>query len=162
MRHVDSENLGKTLLKTGRDRRIKMDSTIVLNVGNRHFNRPGLFVCAARNERIKDIRHSNDSPGFGDGVSGKTIWIATAVPLLVMAHGDHAGQLQEIIRVVSQNIGPECGVGLHDLPFIRIQFSRLAKNGIGDAYFPDVVHRAGMEHQFTVHHAPSMVAGQSG
>ncbi|MNR37616.1 hypothetical protein D3C85_1556530 [compost metagenome] len=78
-------------------------------------------VHPATDQRIIDVGHRHQPGADGNGISGQTLRVAAAVPLLLMAVGNLLGQTQKVHRDAELILGPldgitpQGGVGHHDL-----------------------------------------------
>ena len=66
----------------------------------------------------------------------------------MVVQGDVPRHSDEVVRGVAQYVGADQRVLLNDAAFFERQWSRLTQDRIRYADFADVVHRAGMLHQF--------------
>ena len=92
--------------------------------GSGFFVRHGFFVGTTRAQGVVHVGDGDDAGGEGDAVAAPAVGVAAAVPFFVVAAGDFAGQLEEVVFAQLAADGFEAGVAdggvLFDLgPFLR-------------------------------------------
>ena len=77
--------------------------------------------------------------------AGQPVWVAAAVPALVVMAADVADQMKILPagegRVFRQEAAALCGVGLHDGELLRSQRAGLIQNRLGDGPLPNVMEQ---------------------
>jgi hypothetical protein len=97
----------------------------------------GGLVDAGADQGIVDIHDVDDPRLQGDSVAGQSVWIAAAIPVLVMAAGDAPGALEE--RAGGEHAFAGHGVGLHDAAFLVGKPPGLLEDAVGHMHLADVV-----------------------
>src|SRR4051812_20189955 len=97
--------------------------------------RPRIWALARH--RIEDVGHACDTRYLGDLVSGLALGIALAVPPLVMRADDCPREVP--YQPSAEHLGPNKGVGSHQLPLLRSELPRLLQHLSGDDNLADVM-----------------------
>ena len=74
---------------------IEVGSALANDLLDDQLERPWQLVWAAGGERVEHVADGADAPDQGDLLAAQSMWIAAAVPALVMRTGDRLGHLDQ-------------------------------------------------------------------
>ena len=120
-----------------------MGSALANDLLDDQLERPWQLVWAAGGERVEHVADGADAPDQGDLLAAQSMWIAGAVPALVMRTGDRLGHLDQRRARAGQQRSSGRRVGLHQLPLGSAEFTALEQDLVGDPDLADVVQGAG-------------------
>ncbi|CAN5485464.1 hypothetical protein BH10PSE17_BH10PSE17_03610 [soil metagenome] len=102
-------------------------------------------------ERVEDISNGANARSYRNRRAGYPVRITRAVPPLVMMPSDFFSHLHVRDIALSEELGTDCGVRLHDLALGSIQLARLQKNAVWNADLANVMQpRCNINHEADV------------
>ena len=105
----------------------------------------GGLVHALAHQRVVHVGHRDDLRRNRDAVPGQAVWVAAAVPTLVMPTADFIRGAHQCFAAVYaqfvQHIRADDRVGLHDVELLLRQAAGLVQNLVVYRDFADVVQR---------------------
>ena len=125
---------------------VKIGSAAFLDYSEALIKRERIAVNALFGNSIEYISNCNNSRCKGDFLAGESVGVTLAVPFFVVADCEgecHLAELgcSEVGEGLFDNVAAGDGVGFHSLIFISGEFAGLLKNGVGNRYLADIVHR---------------------
>ena len=136
------------------DVRVEMLVPTLPDHRHRLFVRQGRFVNPPADQSVVHVGHRHQPRRQRNLFAPQPFGIAAAVPFFLMGIGDFPSEAQEGIGGVEiplggrDGIAPQCGMGLHDLEFVRGQSARLEQDAVGNPHLADIVQRRRLEQQF--------------
>jgi hypothetical protein len=121
------------------DHRIKLSATGLVKPTHSLFKRQALAVGAGRNHGVEGIDDADDARNDGDFGPFQSRGVSLSVERLVVMENIESRTLES--REHAQYGPAVLRVLLHEGIFLRIKTSGLAKDGIRDAHFADVVEK---------------------